>query len=353
MKILTVVGTRSEMIRMSMISSALDSCCNHFILHTGFEEITYEDFFFEETGIRRPNRLLDTKADTFAERLSNMIAGVNEVIDAVKPDRILMIGDTMSALTSIVSEEKGIPVYHMNSGVRYTDTYVAGDRTRKIVDATVSVRFPYTELNRQNLLSENIPTDKIFVTGNPFFEVVKEFQHKIDKSTVLSKLGITAGRYVIATVEHPEIVDNIEQLTNIVNALEIVSRECQVVFIENLAVSRQMEAANLSFTGVKVVAYPGFVDFTHLEQHSHIAITDSSDVQEEMFMFRKPTVSIRTATDRPETIVCGANMIAGTDVNTVAHAYRKMSRVNRNWAFPTEYTTVNVADIVSSIMLSK
>lgn len=353
-KILTILGTRPEIIRLSRIIPKLDKVCNHFVLHTGQNyDPTLNDIFFSELRLRSPDKIIDSKSDTFSEQLGKILAGVEQTINEFKPEAVLVLGDTNSGLSAIICERLSIPVYHMEAGNRCYDLKVPEEKNRKVIDAISSINLPYTELSRQNLLREGISNDKILVTGNPIKEVINFYQDDIDRSSVLEKLNLTKNKYVIVTAHRAENVDNNNRLVNLFESLEQISKEYNVVFSCHPRTKHKLKTFNLKIFNPNIIMSEpfGFFDFVKLEQNSYMALTDSGTVQEEMCLFQIPSITVRDSTERPETVWCGSNIISGLNKNQILDCYTHMKSSSRNWKIPEEYTRNNVSDTVVQILL--
>jgi UDP-N-acetylglucosamine 2-epimerase (non-hydrolysing) len=355
MKILTILGTRPEIIRLSRIISKLDQICEHFVLHTGQNyDSTLNDIFFSELRLRHPDRIINSKSTTFSEQLGKILTGVEETVNKFKPDKVLILGDTNSGLSSIVCERLGFSVYHMEAGNRCYDLKVPEETNRKIIDATSSVNLPYTELSRQNLLREGAVNNKVFVTGNPIKEVIDYYQEDIDSSSILKKFNLSSNNYIIATAHRAENVDNDQRLINLFNSFEQISKEYKIVFSCHPRTSERLKKCGMKIDNLNIIMTEplGFFDFVKLEKNAYMAISDSGTVQEEMCLFGIPTVTIRDTTERPETVWCGSNIISGLEENDIIECFNIMKNVNRNWNIPTEYARSNVSDTVINILMS-
>jgi UDP-N-acetylglucosamine 2-epimerase (non-hydrolysing) len=353
-KILTILGTRPEIIRLSRIIPKLDQLCNHRILHTGQNyDPTLNDIFFNDLGIRQPDVILDTKGTT-AEQIGKMFIGVERYLQEFNPDKVLILGDTNSGLAAIICERLGIPVYHMEAGNRCYDLKVPEEKNRKIIDAVSSINLPYTELSRQNLLREGATNNKVFVTGNPIKEVIDFYTDQIDSSAILKTLNLEQNNYIIATAHRAENVDVDDRLINIFESFEEISKEHKIVFSCHPRTRQKLEKFNILVNNPNIIITEplGFFDFVKLEQNCFMAISDSGTVQEEMCLFKIPTVTIRDTTERPETVWCGSNIISGLNQDNIVAGFNRMKLANRNWKVPVEYDQDNVSDVVVNILLS-
>ena len=355
MKILTILGTRPEIIRLSRILPKLDQICEHFILHTGQNyDPSLTDIFFSELRLRQPNRIINSKSFTFSEQLGKILVGVEETINKFKPDKVLVLGDTNSGLAAIICERLGILVYHMEAGNRCYDLKVPEEKNRKIIDAVSSVNLPYTELSRQNLLREGATNSNVFVTGNPIKEVIDFYETEINNSSVLTTLNLEKNNYIIATAHRAENVDVDDRLTNIFESFEEISKEYKIVFSCHPRTKQKLEKFNILVNNPNIIITEpmGFFDFVKLEKNSLMAISDSGTVQEEMCLFGIPTITIRDTTERPETVWCGSNIISGLKKENIISCYISAKTINKIWNIPSEYDKTNVSDIVINILMS-
>jgi UDP-N-acetylglucosamine 2-epimerase (non-hydrolysing) len=352
-KVLTILGTRPEIIRLSCIIPKLDAACDHYVLHTGQNyDNNLNELFFQELELRKPNKIIDSKSQSFGEQLGKIFIGVEQAINEFNPTKVLVLGDTNSGLSAFIVERFNIPVYHMEAGNRCNDLKVPEEKNRKVIDAISTYNLPYTELSRQNLLREGVPNNKIAVTGNPIKEVINKYQNKISQSSILAKLNLQPKDYVIVTAHRAENVDDDSRLKSIFAALQEIAKEYKVVFSCHPRTRDKIQKFNVNTDNIIVSEPFGFFDFVNLEQNCFMAISDSGTVQEEMCLFKIPTVTIRDTTERPETVWCGSNVISGLDKTNIVACFNRMKLSNRNWEVPVEYDRDNVSDVVVNILLS-
>ena len=347
-KILTILGTRPEIIRLSQIIPKLDQVSDHRVLHTGQNyDPNLTDIFFQELDIRLPDRVLDSRG-SLAEQLCSTFVGVEQYLKEFDPDAVLVLGDTNSGLSAVICERLGYPVFHMEAGNRCYDLLVPEEKNRRIIDHVSTINLPYTELSRQNLLREGLSNQRVLVTGNPIREVIDAYSANIQRSDILSRMNIKPGQYVVATAHRAENVDNPERLASIVAALEHVAQQYPVIFSCHPRTRQRLE--NYVPKNVHMLEPLGFFDWARLERDSRLAITDSGTVQEEMCLFRKPTITIRATTERPETVSCGSNIVSGLDFDNIVMCYRQALQLG-SWTVPEEYTRTNVSNTVINILL--
>lgn len=350
MKILTIAGTRPELIRLSVILKKLDKRCDHKFLWTR-QNFTPElsDNFFEEFSLRYPNFEKNPETaghTTLAVQLGSHFTGVEHAIKSFKPDKALILGDTNSALSAIICERMGVPVYHMEAGNRCYDPKVPEEKNRRVIDAVSSWNLPYTPGSRDNLLAEGIPRNRIHVCGNPIWEVMKRFPAE-GKSRHWDN-------YFLATFHRQENVDNKDRLEQILLGLDAASRrfDADVICSIHPRTKQRIEQFEIAVHNphIRLMAPFGFRDFLDLEKHALGVFTDSGTVQEECCIFRVPTVTIRDSTERPETVDCGSNIVSGLKAENIDQCMVAMLGRNKNWTLPTGYGDPHVSEKVLEIL---
>lgn len=352
-KILTILGTRPEIIRLSRIIPKLDKFTTHHVLHTGQNYTSsLNDIFFKELRLRKPNHVIDSKADTFSEQLSKIFSGVEKYVTEFKPDKVLILGDTNSGLSSIIVERMGIPVYHMEAGNRCYDLEVPEEKNRKVIDAISSFNLPYTRNSFDILLREGRNESNTKVTGNPIGEVIDFYQPDIDRSTIIKDLGLNADRYTVVTAHRAENVDNAERLGELFHALTVLSQEQPVVFSCHPRTAQKLEQFNIKTGKIKILEPLGFFDFVKLESFASLIVTDSGTVSEEGCILKVPVVTSRNSTERPETVKVGANRVGGVTSDGILSAAHAMKVRENNWTIPDEYTWSDVSDLVVNLLVN-
>jgi UDP-N-acetylglucosamine 2-epimerase (non-hydrolysing) len=351
-KILTILGTRPEIIRLSRIIPKLDQVCEHRVLHTGQNyDATLNDIFFDQLGLRQPDCVLESRG-TIGHQLAAIMIGVEQYISEFNPDVVLVLGDTNSGLSAIVCERMGVPVYHMEAGNRCYDMLVPEEKNRRLIDSISTINLPYTELSRQNLLREGAQNNRVFVTGNPIREVLDYYCKQIDSSSILTQLKLNPNQYIVATAHRAENVDNPERLKNIFSAFDTIAHDYPIVFSCHPRTRQRLHDLDINISERIILLEPlGFFDFVNLEKNSYMAISDSGTVQEEMCLFHIPTITIRATTERPETVWCGSNIVTGLEVDNIVAGYQAMKSADRDWTVPDEYAKTKVSDTVINILL--
>ena len=355
MKIMTILGTRPEIIRLSRIIAKLDTLCEQILVHTGQN---YDDnlnkIFFQQMGVREPNHYLGARGN-FGEQIGTILAQSEPIMLTETPERFLVLGDTNSSLAAIMAKRLGIPVYHMEAGNRCYDDHVPEEVNRRIIDHCSDVLLPYTERSRANLLQEGIPGERIYVTGNPIYEVIQHYDRQICQSTILTTLKLTAGQYFLVTMHRAENVDHKERLTNLLLALDKISKKYALPVIVSLhpRAKNRIErfGPKISNKNVHLLEPFGFFDFISLEKNARCVITDSGTVQEECCIFKVPNITIRDVTERPETIESGSNMLVGVSPDLILNSLEVVLNETRGWTPPAEYLVTNVSSKVVKILL--
>ena len=355
MKILTVLGTRPEIIRLSRIIELLDRSSDHVLVHTGQN---YDDrlngLFFRELGVRTPNIVMNVRATSFAAQASDILAGIEPILLSERPDRLLILGDTNSGLTAIVARRLGIPVFHLEAGNRCYDDRVPEEINRRVIDHCSSVLMPYTQRSRENLLREGIDGHRIFVTGNPIYQLIQAHDAAIAASGCLAAMRVQAGKYCLVTMHRAENVDVEEKLQSLVEAMARIHREFGFPVICSFHPRTRAKVmqfgVDIERDGLRFVDPLGFFDFVHLERSAFCILSDSGTVQEEACILRVPNVTIREVTERPETIDCGSNLLSGCDPDDIVRNVKVATSQSTSWIPPAEYTLPLVAETVTRIV---
>ena len=354
MKVMTILGTRPEIIRLSRVIPLLDEHADHVLVHTGqnFTD-SLSGLFFRELGVREPDAFLGVQAPSFGEQIGQILTHTETLLRRHRPDRVLILGDTNSGLAAIVARRLGIPVYHMEAGNRCYDDRVPEEVNRRVIDHSSSVLLPYTNRSRENLLREGIAGDRIFVTGNPIKQVIDHHRPQIAASTILATLGVNAGEYFLVTMHRAENVDDEPRLRRLVDALTRLGKRHPVIVSTHPRTRGRIEEFGITSKGATVrwLDPLGFFDFVRLEQEAFCVLTDSGTVQEETCLFGVPNVTIRDVTERPETVDAGSNLMAGSDPTAIVAAVDLVTALPRTWTPPAEYLVDHVAEAVVRIVV--
>lgn len=355
MKILTILGTRPEIIRLSIVIEQLDRHAEHVLVHTGQNYDTRLDqLFFDELSIRKPDVNLGIRGG-FGEQVGALMQRIEPLLGEHRPDRLLILGDTNSGLSAMVARRLGIPVFHMEAGNRCFDDRVPEEVNRRVIDHCSSVLMPYTHRSRENLLREGIAGDRIYVTGNPIRQVLDRYQERISQSSVLTEFGLEAGRFFLVTAHRAENVDIEERLRSLVAGLEGIAEKWAMPVVCSIhpRTRAKMEQFGIGSANrnLRLLEPLGFFDFVALEKKAFCLLTDSGTVQEEACIFGVPVVTIRDVTERPETIECGSNILSGCAPGAIISSVEQVTASPRNWTPPVEYLATNVAETVTRIVL--
>ncbi len=349
---MTIIGTRPEIIRLSLIIKKLDRFADrHILVHTGqnFAD-SLSAVFFREMGIRKPDYVFDIRQQSLAGQLAAMFRELEPILAKEKPERVLVLGDTNSALSAVLVERMGIPVVHMEAGNRCYDDRVPEEKNRRVIDAISSINMPYTPRSRMNLLREGMPPNRIVVSGNPIWEVLQANQASIDRSDVLGRLSLSDNEYMLVTIHRAENVDDPECLNEIMRGLHLTAERFGMRMIVSVHPRTRSKLAQLQMRAlhplIELYEPFGFFDFVKLEQHAACVLTDSGTVQEECCIFRVPAVTVRQTTERPETVDCGSNVVSGIDAERICAAVGVQLAANRLWSQPEGYMAPNVSDNV-------
>jgi UDP-N-acetylglucosamine 2-epimerase (non-hydrolysing) len=354
MKILTVLGTRPEIIRLSLVIEKLDTACEHFLVHTGQNyDPNLNDVFFQQMGVRTPDAFLGAKG-SFGEQVGTILSKIETIIQEQKPDKFLVLGDTNSGLTVIVAKRCGIPVYHLEAGNRCYDDRVPEEINRRIIDHCSDVLMPYTHRSRENLLQEGIPGHRIYVIGNPILEVIRHYEPQIAGSDVFTKLSLKKQKYFLITLHRAENVDQESRLRNFMIAFDRLQTKygLPVIVSTHPHTQSRIQALGLDVKNPKVRFLEpfGFFDFIALEKNARCVLSDSGTVQEECAIFKIPNVTLRDVTERPETIECGSNILSGGDPDTILHCLDLALSKPPAWEAPVEYLAEHVSETVTNIL---
>lgn len=350
MKLMTILGTRPEIIRLSLIIGKLDRLTNHVLVHTGQNYAPELDsVFFETLDIRQPDNYIDSRSESTFGQIAKILEATEALIEQTRPDACLILGDTNSGLSAIVAEKIGVPVFHMEAGNRCFDRKVPEERNRKIIDHVSSWLLPYVENSRRNLLNEGIRDEYIFVSGNPIFEVLQHYGNQIDASDVLTRLHITERKFFLVTAHRAENVDVPERMSSIVFALNQLAEKYgyPIVWSFHPRTRLKFEPLGLSIHPLVKLCVPfDLFDFVKLEKNAFCVLTDSGTVQEECCILHVPAVTIRDTTERPETVECGSNVLTGCEPDKIIQGVELVTQQSFGWDVPKEYLDPHVSDKV-------
>ncbi len=357
MKVITVLGTRPEIIRLSTLIPLLDRHCDHKLVFTGqnFDK-NLSDIFFKDLKVRNPDFDLAVRSKSPMDQIASILTSCENIFLEERPDKILILGDTNSGLSAIVARRMGIPVYHMEAGNRCFDDRVPEEMNRRIIDHISNILMPYTERSRMNLIREGLPVDKIFVTGNPIGEVLDNFEKQIEASNALDQFGVESNGYFLVTLHRAENVDDERRLLILVASLNKLVEKYDVPLIWSVHPRTKSRLLNSKINlhhKIQTVEPLGLFDFVKLEKNSRCVLTDSGTVQEECCLFRIPNITLRDVTERPETMESGSNIITGCTVDSILRCAAVALDQPRDWISPPEYLKKNVSSTVLRIITSE
>lgn len=358
MKLVTIVGTRPEIIRLAEIIKIADKVFDHVLVHTGQNyDYNLNEIFFEELGLRKPDYFLGVVGKHLGETIGNVIAYSYELLDKLKPDALLVLGDTNSVLCTIAAKRLKIPIFHMEAGNRCFDQNVPEETNRKISDHISDINLTYTEHSRRYLLSEGFRKDHVFVTGSPLFEVLNVHRKSIESSDILEILNLKKDEYFVVSShreENIDIKDNFQKLSEAINATAEKYQK-PIIFSTHPRTQKQIEQKGILFHPlVKNLPPFGFFDYVKLQQNAFCVLSDSGTISEESAMMGFPAISIRTSTERPEAIDAGTIVLGGITQNEVLDAIKICLETYHpeTLSLPKEYQIADVSNRIIRIIQS-
>lgn len=357
LKVMTIVGTRPEIIRLAETIKKCDEYFEHILVHTGQNwDYTLNDVFFKELELREPNHFLGVVGNDLGETMGNIIAESYKILVKEKPEALLILGDTNSCLAAISAKRLKIPVFHMEAGNRCFDQNVPEEINRRIVDCTSDVNLAYTEHARRYLLSEGMRKEYTFVTGSPLPEVFEKYMDKIDESNVLETLGLEKGKFILVSAHREENIDNDKNFLSLTNALNEIAEtyNMPIIYSTHPRSWKRIESMNIKFhENIKQLKPFGFYDYNKLQRDSFCVLSDSGSLAEESNIMGFPGVSIRTSTERPEAIDKGSVILGGITTDSITQAMEIITRqkqLGEKTVKVHDYTDVNVAMKVVNII---
>lgn len=360
LKLMTVVGTRPEIIRLSRVMAACDQYFDHIIVHTG-QNYDYElnEIFFTDLGIRKPDHFLNAAGATGAETIGNVIIGVDKVLEEVQPEALLVLGDTNSCMAVIPAKRRKIPTFHMEAGNRCFDMRVPEEINRRIVDHTADINLTYSTIARDYLLSEGLPADLVIKTGSPMFEVLNHYQAKIEASDILERLGLTAHQYFIVSAHREENINSDQNFLDLVAMLNAVAEKYHfpVIVSTHPRTRNRIEQLNIKFHPLIQLLKPlGFSDYNKLQLSAKAALSDSGTINEESSILNFPALNLRQAHERPEGMEEAAVMMVGLTAERALQGLEILESQPRGeerlLRLVADYSMPNVSEKVVRIILS-
>ncbi|WP_201542663.1 non-hydrolyzing UDP-N-acetylglucosamine 2-epimerase [Psychrobacter faecalis] len=360
LKLMTVVGTRPEIIRLSRVMQACDKYFDHIIVHTG-QNYDYElnEIFFTDLGIRKPDHFLNAAGATGAETIGNVIIGVDKVLEEVQPEALLVLGDTNSCMAVIPAKRRKIPTFHMEAGNRCFDMRVPEEINRRIVDHTADINLTYSTIARDYLLAEGLPADLVIKTGSPMFEVLNHYKAKIEASDILETLGLKEQQYFIVSAHREENINSDQNFLDLVDMLNAVAEKYQfpVIVSTHPRTRNRIEELNIKFNPLVQLLKPlGFSDYNKLQLSAKAALSDSGTINEESSILNFPALNLRQAHERPEGMEEAAVMMVGLTAKRILQGLdilESQSRgEERSLRLVDDYSMPNVSEKVVRIILS-
>ena len=360
LKLMTVVGTRPEIIRLSRVMAVCDQYFDHVLVHTG-QNYDYElnEIFFTDLGIRKPDHFLNAAGVTGAETIGNVIIAVDKVLEQVQPEALLVLGDTNSCMAVLPAKRRKIPTFHMEAGNRCFDMRVPEEINRRIVDHTADINLTYSTIARDYLLAEGLPADQVIKTGSPMFEVLHYYKAKIEASDVLERLGLKEHQYFIVSAHREENINSDQNFLDLVEMLNAVAEKYQypVIVSTHPRTRKRIEQLNVKFHPLVQLLKPlGFSDYNKLQLSAKATLSDSGTINEESSILNFPALNLRQAHERPEGMEEAAVMMVGLTAERILqgldildHQPRGEERLLRLVA---DYSMPNVSEKVARIILS-
>lgn len=360
LKVVTVVGTRPEIIRLSRVMAALDQYCDHVLVHTG-QNYDYElnEIFFQDLGIRKPDHFLNAAGTTGAETIGNVIISVDRVLAEIEPEALLVLGDTNSCMAVIPAKRRKIPTFHMEAGNRCFDMRVPEEINRRIVDHTADINLTYSTIARDYLLREGLSPDMVIKTGSPMFEVLNYYREGIEASDVLSRLGLEKGKFFVVSAHREENIDSDKNFAKLVEALNTVAEHYgyPVIVSTHPRTQKRVDAMGVKFhENVRLLKPLGFKDYNKLQLDSKAVLSDSGTINEESSILNFPALNIREAHERPEGMEEAAVMMVGLEAERVMQGLQVLEGQSRDdersLRLVADYSMPNVAEKVVRIIHS-
>jgi len=352
---MTILGTRPEIIRLSEVIKALDTHFNHVLVHTGQNyDYKLNEVFFEDLSLRKPNHFLNAVGKNLGETMGNILSKSYEVIEQEKPDAVLILGDTNSALSAISAKRLKVPVFHMEAGNRCFDENVPEEINRRLVDHISDVNLPYTEHSRRYLITEGIKGEYIFVTGSPMKEVIDKQLENVQKSTILNTLELKEKKYILVSTHREENVDHEQNFYKIIDTLNklVEAYHLPIIVSTHPRTKKWLDARNYHVSPlIRFIEPFSFTDYINLQQHAYVVLSDSGTLSEESAVLNFPAVLFRTSTERPEVLDQGLMVVSGLDANQVIEAIRLQVISPNHHRIPVDYSdhvSMKVVKIIQS-----
>jgi len=360
LKVMSVVGTRPEIIRLSRVLAKLDEYCDHTLVHTGQNyDFELNEIFFNDLGVRSPDYFLDAAGENAAVTIGQVIIKVDEVLAKIQPEAVLLLGDTNSCLAVIAAKRRKIPIFHMEAGNRCFDQRVPEETNRRIVDHTSDINLTYSTIARDYLLAEGLPPDRVIKTGSPMFEVLHHYMERIDASDVLQRLNLDKGKYFVVSLHREENIECSKQFAKIENTLNTVAKKYNLPLIVSThprTRNRIMAQEQQFHHNIRFLSPMGFHDYNHLQKNAKVVLSDSGTINEESSIMNFPALNLREAHERPEGMEEASVMMVGLAVERVLQAIEILEKQpngdNRLLRLVSDYSMPNVSDKIIRIIHS-
>ncbi|HGM9781666.1 non-hydrolyzing UDP-N-acetylglucosamine 2-epimerase [Morganella morganii] len=360
LKVMSVVGTRPEIIRLSRVLAKLDEYCEHILVHTGQNyDFELNEVFFNDLNIRKPDYFLNAAGKNAAETIGQVIIKIDQILEKTQPEAMLVLGDTNSCISAIPAKRRKVPIFHMEAGNRCFDQRVPEETNRRIVDHTADINLTYSTIARNYLLAEGLPADRIIKTGSPMFEVLNYYMSQIDTSDVLSRLKLQKRQFFVVSAHREENVDSPIQLAKLTKTLNTVAEHYNLPIIVSThpRTRNRVEKQGLQFhPNIQLLKPLGFHDYNHLQKHAKAVLSDSGTINEESSIMNFPALNIREAHERPEGMEEASVMMVGLDVERVMQALAIIETQptgnERLLRIVEDYSMPNVSDKVVRIIHS-
>ncbi|ELZ5940620.1 UDP-N-acetylglucosamine 2-epimerase (non-hydrolyzing) [Providencia stuartii] len=360
LKVMSVVGTRPEIIRLSRVLAKLDEYCEHILVHTGQNyDFELNEVFFNDLNIRKPDYFLNAAGKNAAETIGQVIIKIDQILEKTQPEAMLVLGDTNSCISAIPAKRRKVPIFHMEAGNRCFDQRVPEETNRRIVDHTADINLTYSTIARNYLLAEGLPADRIIKTGSPMFEVLNYYMSQIDTSDVLSRLKLQKRQFFVVSAHREENVDSPIQLAKLAKTLNTVAEHYNLPIIVSThpRTRNRVEKQGLQFhPNIQLLKPLGFHDYNHLQKHAKAVLSDSGTINEESSIMNFPALNKREAHERPEGMEEASVMMVGLDVERVMQALAIIETQptgnERLLRIVEDYSMPNVSDKVVRIIHS-
>jgi len=362
LKVMTVVGTRPEIIRLSMVLKALDQsdAIEHTIVHTG-QNYDYElnQIFFEDLGLRKPDYFLEAAGKTATETVGNILIKIDPLLEEIQPDAFLVLGDTNSCLCAIPAKKRQIPIFHMEAGNRCFDQRVPEETNRKIVDHTADINLTYSDIAREYLLREGLPADRIIKTGSPMFEVLNHYLPEIEKSDVLSRLNLEEGKYFVVSSHREENINSEKNFNGLIESLNAIAEKFgyPIIVSTHPRTRNMIDKKQISVRPeIQFLKPLGFHDYNALQMRSYAVLSDSGTISEESSILNFRALNIREAHERPEAMEEASVMMVGLSPERIMQGLEQLKTqklgMHRNFRQVADYSMPNVSEKMVRIILS-